>query len=87
MTIILAPSNEQMGDQSNYDSYNDDDHYGSIGNSELNSTKLLVNPPADSRSNRQPVSPCNLLLKQFTLRHHMTQDALSDLLKLLVCCS
>ena len=37
--------------------------------------------PVDSTPTRE-LSCCNLLLKQFAIRHHITQDALSDLLEL-----
>ena len=43
-----------------------------IETSSCNFPGELTDQPADSTPNRQPVLPCNLLLKQFTLRHHMT---------------
>jgi len=45
---------------------------------------LEIRPEVSSiTSNNHPILPSNVLLKRFTVRHHLTKDALSDLLELL----
>ena len=79
-------NNENSIDVSGYtSSQSDDSEIEALASDKLSDvedepTSLLV----DSTPTRE-LSCCNLLLKQFAIRHHITQDALSDLLELFLC--